>query len=186
MAEDKITIRIATKEDLAGVDAIENKIKEIENDPINVQLENQTAMMALDQMSQGFDRLKQGASELKGQMSEVLEASGRMENTETFLSMNIGADQAKKKMEEIRNVTDQLPGDDVTLQNLLSQATIKDANMTAEAMTQLGSAAADYMAGMQNFGKSATETQQDLMNYILAGNTAEIERSPILQAHVDK
>lgn len=186
MANDKITIRIATKEDLAGVDAIENKIKEIENDPINVQLENQSAMMAVDQISSGFDRLKQGASELKTQMGEVLEASGRMENTETFLSMNIGAEQAKKKMEEIRNVTDQLPGDDVTLQNLLSQAAIKDANLGAEAMRNLGSAAADYMAGMQNFGKTSLETQQDLMNYILAGNTAEVERSPILQSHIDK
>lgn len=162
------------------------EIQAIENDPINVELETQTAMMAIDQMSQGFDRLKQGASELKTQMSEVLEASGRMENTETFLSMNIGAEQAKKKMEEIRNVTDQLPGDDVTLQNLLSQSVIKDANMGADAMKNLGSAAADYMAGMQNFGKTSLETQQDLMNYILAGNTAEVERSPILQSHIDK
>lgn len=186
MADDKVVIKVATKEDLAGVDAIEKKIDEIEKDPINVQLETQTAMMGIDQMSQGFDRLKQGASELKTQMGEVLEASGRMENTETFLSMNIGAEQAKKRIEEIRNVTDQLPGDDVTLQNLLSQAVIKDANLGADAMRNLGSAAADYMAGMQNFGKTSLETQQDLMNYILAGNTAEVERSPILQSHIDK
>lgn len=162
------------------------EIEAMEANPINVELETQTAMMALEQMGQGFDRLKQGASEIKTQMGEILESSGRMENTETFLSMNIGAEQAKKKLEEIRSVTDSLPGDDVTLQNLLSQAVIKDANMGADAMRNLGSAAADYMAGMQNFGKTSLETQQDLMNYILAGNTAEVERSPILQSHIDK
>lgn len=91
------------------LDAAKAEIQAMENDPINVQLEAQTAMQAIEQMGQGFDRLKQGASELKTQMGEVLEASGRMENTETFLSMNIGAEQAKKKIQEIRNVTDQLP-----------------------------------------------------------------------------
>ena len=161
-------------------------VEELDNEEIEIQLRSQSAMEAIDQMGQGFDRLKQGASEVGQRMGEVLESAGRMEQTETFLSMNLGADVAKKKLEEIRSVTDQLPGDDVTLQNLLSQAALKDANMTTEAFTQMGSAAADYMAAMQNFGKTSTETQQDLMNYILAGNTAEIERSPILQSHIDK
>ena len=162
------------------------EVDDLDGTEIDVTVNNISAMEALDQIGQGFDRLKSGASEVGQVMGDVLESSGRMEQTETFLSMNLGADVAKKKLEEIRSVTDKLPGDDVTLQNLLSQAALKDANMTTEAFTQMGSAAADYMAAMQNFGKSSTETQQDLMNYILAGNTAEIERSPILQSHIDK
>lgn len=180
----KIGLEINVEKD--KVDAVKNEIDDLDGTEIDVDVNNISAMQAVDQISSGFDRLKQGASEVGAAMGDVLEASGRMEQTETFLAMNLGADTAKKKLEEIRSVTDKLPGDDVTLQNLLSQATLKDANMTAEAYTQMGSAAADYMAAMQNFGKTSTETQQDLMNYILAGNTAEIERSPILQAHVDK
>lgn len=164
----------------------EAKIEEMDGTEIDVNVNNISAMEAVSQIGEGFDRLKQGASEVGQAMGDVLESAGRMEQTETFLAMNLGADTAKKKLEEIRSVTDQLPGDDVTLQNLLSQAVLKDANMTTEAFTQMGSAAADYMAAMQNFGKTSTETQQDLMNYILAGNTAEIERSPILQSHIDK
>lgn len=164
----------------------EAKIEEMDGTEIDVNVNNISAMEAVSQISEGFDRLKQGASEVGQVMGDVLESAGRMEQTESFLAMNMGADVAKKKLEEIRSVTDKLPGDDVTLQNLLSQAALKDANMTTDAFTQMGGAAADYMAAMQNFGKSATETQQDLMNYILAGNTAEIERSPILQSHIDK
>ena len=162
------------------------KLDAIDDESINPQINTISAMEGIEQIGQGFDRLKQGASEVGQKMGEVLESAGRMEQTESFLSMNMGADQAKQKLQEIRSVTDQLPGDDVTLQNLLSQAALKDASMTTDAFNQMGSAAADYMAAMQNFGKTSTETQQDLMNYILAGNTAEIERSPILQSHVDK
>lgn len=165
---------------------VESKIDSMDPSEIEVNVENQTALQSLDQIGQGFDKLKQGASEVAEAMGGVLESAGKMEQTEAFLTMNLGADKAKKTLTDIRSVTDSLPGDDVALQNLLSQAALKDASMGTEAFQQMGSAAADYMAAMQNFGKSSTETQQDLMNYILAGNTAEIERSPILQSHVDK
>ena len=183
---EEIDLNLKTAQAKVSLDEVESEMRSLEDNEIEVNLRNQSAMEALDQISQGFDRLKQGASEVGQAMGDVLESAGRMEQTESFLSMNLGADVAKKKLEEIRSVTDKLPGDDVTLQNLLSQAALKDANMTTEAFTQMGTAAADYMAAMQNYGKSATETQQDLMNYILAGNTAEIERSPILQSHIDK
>ena len=168
------------------VELAKSEVDKLDDTSIDLDVNNISAMESIDQIGQGLDRLKAGAGEVGQKMGEVLAASGRMEQTEAFLSMNMGADKAKQNLEEIRSVTDKLPGDDVTLQNLLSQAAMKDANMTTEAFNQMGSAAADYMAAMQNFGKTSTETQQDLMNYILAGNTAEIERSPILQSHIDK
>ena len=186
MADNEVTIKVRLDVIDEKIAALENKIEKIDDESIKPVVETSAAMASIDQIGQGFDRLKQGASEVGQQMGAVLESADRMEQTESFLSMNMGADQAKQKLEEIRSVTDQLPGDDVTLQNLLSQAAMKDASMTTDAFNQMGSAAADYMAAMQNFGKTSTETQQDLMNYILAGNTAEIERSPILQSHIDK
>jgi len=53
-------------------------------------------------------------------------------------------------------------------------------------LKRMGVNAADYFAAMSNYGKSSAEAQQDLTNYILTGNTAELERSPILQGHIDK
>lgn len=186
MASKKITITIGTDVDLTDVKTLEDLLQKIDDEPITPEVDTTSAQLGIQNISQGFNELKQGASELKTVLGETLDAAGQMEQTEAFLSMNLGADQAKKRLQEIRSVTDKLPGDDVALQNLLSQAALKDSSMTVDAFTQMGGAAADYMAAMSNFGKSATETQQDLMNYILAGNTAEIERSPILQAHVDK
>ena len=153
---------------------------------VDIDVDEQAVQGAMQNIQDGINNVKQGLSEVANGMADTLESAGRMEQTETFLSMNLGADKAKSKLEEIRAVTDKLPGDDVALQNLLSQSAIKDLKLGSKEFEEMGSNAADYMAAMQNFGKSSTETQQDLMNYILAGNTAEIERSPILQAHIDK
>ena len=50
----------------------------------------------------------------------------------------------------------------------------------------MGGAASDYFAAMKNYGKSSSEAFQDMNNYLMTGNTAEIERSPILANHIDK
>ena len=153
---------------------------------VDIEVDDTAVQTSMANIQSGLNDVKAGFGEVAQGMGEVLSSAGRMEQTETFLSMNLGADEAKKKLQEIRSVTDELPGDDVALQNLLSQSALKDTKLGVQEFKNLGGAAADYMAAMQNFGKSSTETQQDLMNYILQGNTAEIERSPVLQAHIDK
>jgi hypothetical protein len=50
----------------------------------------------------------------------------------------------------------------------------------------MGTAAADYFSAMSYYGKSSSEAFQDMNNYLLTGNTAELERSPILANHIDK
>jgi len=184
LESDKINIQLAIETD--KLNAAKSELDSLDNTTIDVDVNNISAMESIDQIGQGFDRLKTGATEVGQQLGDVLESAGRMEQTETFLTMNLGTDQAQSKLAEIRSVTDALPGDDVVLQNLLSQAAIKDLSLAKDDFQQMGNAAADYMAAMQNYGKSATETQQDLMNYILTGNTAEIELSPILASHVDQ
>lgn len=213
MASKQVTITVAAEVEDGEVKNLEALIENIKNEVANVDVNVEDGELdgakskeedlngsaefdidvndagiqtAMSNINEGLSQVKQGMSEIGEGMGNVLESAGRMEQTETFLSMNLGADQAKKKLQEIRSVTDQLPGDDVALQNLLSQSALKDTKLGVQEFTDLGNAAADYMAAMTNFGKSSTETQQDLMNYILQGNTAEIERSPVLQSHIDK
>ena len=213
MASNQVTITVVTEvedgkvKDLdALIDSIKNEVanvdvnvedgeidsaKQKEEDlngtaEVEVKVDDTAVQTAMTNIQSGLNDVKAGFGEVAQGMGDVLDSAGRMEQTETFLTMNLGADQAKKKLDEIRSVTDQLPGDDVALQSLLSQSALKDTKLGVKEFEDLGGAAADYMAAMQNFGKSSTETQQDLMNYILQGNTAEIERSPVLQAHVDK
>ena len=89
-------------------------------------------------------------------------------------------------MSEINDIVAQLPGDDTALQGLLSSAAAKDSSLTADNLRSMANSATDYFSAMSYYGKSATEAQQDMTNYLLAGNTAELERSPILQGHIDK
>ena len=145
-----------------------------------------TMQMAFQNIADGVMRAKEGIVELGRNLMETLNLAGQQEQQETFLKMNIGAEGAAKQMKIINDLVAELPGDDVAIGGLLSQATAKNASITADELERMGVNAADYFAAMSNYGKSSFEAQQDLTNYILAGNTAELERSPILQGHIDK
>ncbi len=145
-----------------------------------------TMQMAFQNIADGVMRAKEGVVELGRNLMETLELAGQQEQQETFLKMNIGAEGAAKQMKIINDLVADLPGDDVAIGGLLSQAAAKNAGITADELERMGTNAADYFAAMKNYGKSSVEAQQDLTNYILTGNTAELERSPILQAHIDK
>ena len=145
-----------------------------------------TMQMAFQNIADGVMRAKEGVVELGRNLMETLELAGQQQQQETFLKMNIGAEGAAKQMKIINDLVADLPGDDVAIGGLLSQAAAKNAGITADELKRMGDNAADYFAAMSNYGKSSAEAQQDLTNYILTGNTAELERSPILQAHIDK
>ena len=164
----------------------EAEVNNLDDSTIDVNVNNISAMGAIDQIGQGFDRLKQGASEVAEQMGTVLESAGKQETNKVFLEHAVGAERAATAFNDINSAVQKLPGDDTVMQGLLSQAVAKDASLTADELNNMGVAAADYFSAMQNYGKSASEAQQDMTNYILAGNTAELERSPVLQGHIDK
>ena len=169
------------------LDELQAKKDDIEKDEIDIQLRNQSAMAALGQIADGFSRIKAAASEVGEKIGTILESAGTYETNFKFLEHAIGnADIAKQKMTEIDSIVRQLPGDDTALGGLLSSAVAKDSSLTADNLRNMATSAADYMSAMDYYGKSSIEAQQDLTNYLLAGNTAELERSPILQGHIDK
>ena len=153
---------------------------------VDIDVDDSAVQNAMQNISQGFATLKQGAAELGEKLGVALNAAGKQETNKTFLEMSVGADTAAQKIGEINKVVQDLPGDDTALQGLLSSAVAKNAKLTSDELKNMGSSAADYFAAMSFYGKSAVESQQDMTNYLLAGNTAELERSPILQAHIDK
>lgn len=181
-----IDLDVEIAEAQAKVDEIKSRISQVDDETITPHVDNQTALQAVDQISQGFDRLKTGASELGEQMGTILESAGKQETNKAFLEHAVGAKKASKATEDINKAVQKLPGDDTVMQGLLSQAVAKDATLSAEALNDMGTAAADYFSAMTYYGKPATEAFQDMNNYLLAGNTAEIERSPILANHIDK
>ena len=145
-----------------------------------------TMQMAFQNIADGVMRAKEGIVELGRNLMTTLELAGQQQQQETFLKMSIGTENASKQMKIINDLVADLPGDDVAIGGLLSQAAAKNSTITADQLERMGTNAADYFAAMTNYGKSSVEAQQDLTNYILAGNTAELERSPVLQGHIDK
>lgn len=169
------------------LEKVKTEIEHLDDDEVELQLKTQSAMEALDQVGQGFDRLKQGASEVGQQIGTLLESAGKQETNKAFLDHAIGnAEIANQKMEQINETVQKLPGDDSIMQGLLSQAVAQDASLTADELERMGVASADYFSAMAYYGKPASEAFQDMNNYLLTGNTAELERSPILANHIDK
>ena len=144
------------------------------------------AQLGLQNVMDGARQAMDGIQDLGRNLMETLNLAGQQEQQETFLKMNIGAEGAAKQMKIINDLVADLPGDDVAIGGILSQAAAKNAGITADELKRMGTNAADYFAAMANYGKSSIEAQQDLTNYIMTGNTAELERSPVLQAHIDK
>ena len=79
-----------------------------------------------------------------------------------------------------------MPGDDNTMRSVLSTAQALGNDLSPEEMEAATKTMADYMSGSATMGKMATESQQDIMKYLLDGNTAELERGSIVSSQVDK
>lgn len=214
MADKKVTITVVADVEDGEVQNLDQLIEDIKNEAVNVDVEvedgdidtakakeeelNTTAQIdievddtavqtAMGNIQDGINQTKQGLGELGQGFGTVLEAAGKQETNRAFLQNTLkNGELVDQKLKDINKTVADLPGDDTILQGLLSQAVAKDASLTTKELGDMGTAAADYFAAMENFGKSSSEAFQDMNNYILTGNTAEIERSPILANHIDK
>ena len=155
------------------------EVEELDNTEINLQ-------MSVQNLSQGISQAKQGISGLKQNMDEVAQAGMQSEQNKAFLEMNLGADKAKQTYQDISDIVASMPGDDNTMRSVLSTAQALGNNLKPEEMKNAAGTMADYMSGSATMGKQAVESQQDIMKYLLDGNTAELERGSIVSSHVDK
>ena len=96
-----IDLDVEIAEAQARVDELKREMGEVDDKPIKPQVDNIAAMEALDQISQGFDRVRSGASELGQQMGTLLESAGKQETNKAFLEHSIGAEKAAKATEDI-------------------------------------------------------------------------------------
>ena len=154
---------------------------------VDIEVNDAGIQVAMQNIKDGFSSIKQGASEVGAVLNDALASAGKQETNKAFLEQALGDPKtAEQKIQDINSIVQNLPGDDSVMQGLLGQAVAKDASLTTKELTEMGGAASDYFAAMKNYGKSSSEAFQDMNNYLMTGNTAEIERSPILANHIDK
>lgn len=157
-----------------------------EADAMDGQQINMSLSLAMENFTQGISTCKQGVSELYDNIKQVEQAGIQSEQNLSFLSMNLGAEKARDTFKEISDIVASMPGDDNTMRSVLSTAQALGNNLNPQEMRDAAATMADYMAGSATMGKMAVESQQDIMKYLLDGNTAELERGSIVSAYVDK
>ena len=193
--------------DDSKIKEIDSEIAQLEQESVNLQIEVETgklkqaeaevenldrtvvnidAQMSMQNITQGIQQAKQGILELKDSFNEVQQAGMQSEQNKAFLEMNLGADKAKQTYQDISDIVASMPGDDNTMRSVLSTAQALGNNLKPEEMKSAAATMADYMSGSATMGKMATESQQDIMKYLLDGNTAELERGSIVSSQVDK
>lgn len=162
------------------------EIEELDGRTIDVDINNVSTLQGIESIKSGIDGVVSGASEAKDAVMDVVDVSANFEQNQAFLEMNIGPEKAASAMDDIAKIVQDAPGDDLALNSILVASKAKEASLSYDDMSKIAYTAADYMQGMVSIGKNAVEAQQDMRSYIIAGNTAEIARSPILQEHIDK
>jgi hypothetical protein len=176
---EEIDLDLKVRQD--GLQQAESKVEELDEKQIDVELN-----MATQNFSQCLSTAKQGVQELYDSIKQVEEAGIQSEQNLAFLELNLGADKAKTTMQQISDIVAKMPGDDNTMRSVLSTAQALGNNLNPGQMEAATKTMADYMAGSATMGKMATESQQDIMKYLLDGNTAELERGSIVSSQVDK
>ena len=159
-----------------------SEVEELDNTEIDLQL-------SVQNFSQGISQTKQGISELKQNMDEVAQAGMQSEQNKAFLELNeakLNGKDAVQVYEDISKIVKDMPGDDNTMRSVLSTAQALGNNLSTEEMKAAATTMSDYMSGSATMGKQALESQQDIMKYLLDGNTAELERGSIVSSQVDK
>ena len=168
------------------ISKIKQQLEEVDDEPIKPEFDDSSVQLGIQNISDGFSRAKQGVLELKDALKEVEQAGMQSEQNKAFLEMNLGADKAKQTYQDISDIVASMPGDDNTMRSVLSTAQALGNDLNPQEMEAATKTMADYMAGSATMGKMATESQQDIMKYLLDGNTAELERGSIVSSQVDK
>ena len=185
LADKVVGFEVAVDDD--GLDAAGEKEEGLNGSAeFVIDVDDAAVQQAMQNLSDGVGKTKQGVIDLKNAIQEIEQAGMQSEQNKAFLEMNLGAEEAAKQYQRISDIVASMPGDDNTMRSVLSTAQALGNNLKPEEMEAATKTMADYMAGSATMGKMATESQQDIMKYLLDGNTAELERGSIVSSQVDK
>ena len=185
LADKVVGFEVAVDDD--GLDAAGEKEEGLNGSAeFVIDVDDTAVQMAMSNLSDGVSKVKDGILDLKDALQEVEQAGMQSEQNKAFLEMNLGADKAKQTYQDISDIVASMPGDDNTMRSVLSTAQALGNDLNPDEMEAASKTMADYMSGSATMGKMATESQQDIMKYLLDGNTAELERGSIVSSQVDK
>ena len=184
-------VNVGVTVDDSALDEVAAEIGELDGSSIDVGVSVGGSDAQLG-MSNVADGIRAGTDALSGfgsALSDIQEAGMQTEQNLAFLSLNeakLGGKSAVDTYQQISDIVAKMPGDDNTMRSVLSTAQALGNKLNTDEMTNASKTMADYMSASATMGKMAKESEQDIMKYLLDGNTAELERGSIVSSRVDK
>ena len=122
-----------------------------------------------------------GTMGLSSMASQMWANSTQRQTNEIYLSTQKGMEGAKQLSKEIQNIVMQVPGDDTFMTSLLTMSAGIDSSMTVDSLRNLGDALSDYYMAASAKGQLSYETEREMRNYILSGETRALTNSVLGQ-----
>ena len=132
---------------------------------------------AIASLTAGFGAIEVASSMLGGAMTKQF--------TQAELAMKVGNDRAKELAGTISQIVAETPGDDTYMNQLLGGMVAKQQSLSNAELRTAGFLASDYIIKSRSVGKTMLETQMDLKEYLMTGNTGQLERDSILKMQLD-
>ena len=112
-------------------------------------------------------------------MNDMITASSIRQTNQIMLASRRGTEEAHKLYDSIQQLVVELPGNDTFLTNLLTMLGTMDASLNESDLKYMGGVIADYYMGAQAKGQYNNETERELRNYLMTGQTRNLTNSII-------
>ena len=112
-------------------------------------------------------------------MDDMITASSLRQTNKIMLSARRGTEEANKLYDSIQAMVVELPGNDTFLTNLLTMLGTMDKSLNESDLRYMGGVIADYYMGAQAKGQYNNETERELRNYLMTGQTRNLTNSII-------
>lgn len=112
-------------------------------------------------------------------LNDMVTASSLRQTNQIMLSARRGTEEATKLYDRIQMLVVKLPGNDTFLTNILTMLGTMDKSLSAEDLEYMGGVIADYYMGAQAKGQFNNETERELRNYLMTGQTRNLTNSII-------
>lgn len=146
----------------------------------------------LTRMAYNFRQASQSANQFSGvltklfsivgtgnALNDMITASSLRQTNQIMLASSRGMEEAKKLYDRIQMLVVKLPGNDTFLTNILTMLGTMDKSLSAEDLEYMGGVIADYYMGAQAKGQFNNETERELRNYLMTGQTRNLTNSII-------
>lgn len=166
--------------------------KELKDNTKAIESPLNRAQSSLSKFAWQFDRATYSATQLNGvvtklfaivgsgsAVNDMITASSLRQTNQIMLASRRGMEEAQKLYDRIQMLVVKLPGNDTFLTNILTMLGTMDESLTAEDLEYMGGIIADYYMGAQAKGQFNNETERELRNYLMTGQTRNLTNSII-------